>query len=139
VIILLTDGRNNAGALSPKKAAEIAETFDIKIYAVGAGTRGKAPFLVDSFFGKQVVYQSVEIDEETLEEIAERTGGAYFRAEDTSALASIYTEIDELETTEITSNTYMEYNERFRFFVLPAVALLLFEVVLLGTRFRKLP
>jgi Ca-activated chloride channel family protein len=103
VIILLTDGRNNAGALSPKKAAEIAETFDIKIYAV------------------------------------ERTGGAYFRAEDTSALASIYTEIDELETTEITSNTYMEYNERFRFFVLPAVALLLFEVVLLGTRFRKLP
>jgi Ca-activated chloride channel family protein len=139
VIILLTDGRNNAGALSPKKAAEIAETFDIKIYAVGAGTRGKAPFLVDSFFGKQVVYQSVEIDEETLEEIAKRTGGAYFRAEDTTALESIYTEIDELETTEITSNTYMEYNERFRFFVLPAVALLLLEVALLGTRFRKLP
>jgi Ca-activated chloride channel family protein len=139
VIILLTDGRNNAGALSPKKAAEIAGTFDIKIYAVGAGTRGKAPFLVDSFFGKQVVYQSVEIDEETLEEIAKRTGGAYFRAEDTTALESIYTEIDELETTEITSNTYMEYNERFRFFVLPAVALLLLEVALLGTRFRKLP
>ncbi|TNF75730.1 MAG: VWA domain-containing protein [Acidobacteria bacterium] len=139
VIILLTDGRNNAGSLSPKKAAEIAETFDVKIYAVGAGTRGKAPFLVDSFFGKQVVYQSVEIDEETLEEIAERTGGAYFRAEDKTALASIYAEIDEMETTEITSNTYMEYNERFRFFVLPAVALLLFEVVLLGTRFRKLP
>ena len=139
VIILLTDGRNNAGSLSPKKAAEIAKTFDIKIYAVGAGTRGKAPFLVDSFFGNQVVYQSVEIDEETLEEIAEMTGGAYFRAEDKSALESVYAEIDEMETTEITSNTYMEYNERFRFLVLPAVALLLLEVVLLGTRFRKLP
>ncbi|MGB6002713.1 MAG: aerotolerance regulator BatA, partial [Thermoanaerobaculia bacterium] len=83
--------------------------------------------------------QDVEIDEETLKEIAEMTGGAYFRAEDKSALESIYAEIDEMETTEITSNTYMEYNERFRFFVLPAVALLLLEVVLLGTRFRKLP
>ena len=65
VIILLTDGRSNAGALSPEKAAEIAETFDIKVYAIGAGTRGKAPFVVDSLFGKQVVYESVEIDEST--------------------------------------------------------------------------
>jgi Ca-activated chloride channel family protein len=139
VIILLTDGRNNAGALDPRKAAEIAETFDIKIYAIGAGTRGKAPFVVDSFFGKQVVYESVEIDDPMLEEIARRTGGAYYRAEDGQALESIYTEIDELETTEITSNTYMEYNEQFRWFLWPAMVLLLAEVVLLGTRFRKLP
>jgi len=74
-----------------------------------------------------------------LEEIARRTGGAYYRAEDQEALRSIYDEIDQLERTEITTNTYMEYNERFRWFLLPAVALLLFEVVLLGTRFRKLP
>ena len=139
VIILLTDGRNNAGSLDPRKAAEIAETFDIKIYAIGAGTRGKAPFVVDSFFGKQVVYESVEIDDTMLEEIATRTGGAYYRAEDQEALRSIYAEIDQLERTEITTNTYMEYNERFRWFLLPAVALLLFEVVLLGTRLRKLP
>lgn len=139
VIILLTDGRNNAGSLDPRKAAEIAETFDIKIYAIGAGTRGKAPFVVDSFFGKQVVYESVEIDDTMLEEIAMRTGGAYYRAEDQEALRSIYDEIDELEKTEITTNTYMEYNERFRWFLLPAVGLLLLEVVLLGTRFRKLP
>jgi len=139
VIILLTDGRNNAGSLDPRKAAEIAETFGIKIYAIGAGTRGKAPFVVDSFFGKQVVYESVEIDDTMLEEIARRTGGAYYRAEDQEALRSIYDEIDQLERTEITTNTYMEYNERFRWFLLPAVALLLFEVVLLGTRFRKLP
>ena len=139
VIILLTDGRNNAGSLDPRKAAEIAETFGIKIYAIGAGTRGKAPFVVDSFFGKQVVYESVEIDDQMLEEIARRTGGAYYRAEDQQALRSIYEKIDELEKTEIKTSTYMEYNEQYRWFLWPAMALLLFEVVLLGTRFRKLP
>jgi Ca-activated chloride channel family protein len=139
VIILLTDGRNNAGSLSPLKAAEVAKTFGTKVYAIGAGTLGKAPFLVDSFFGQQVVYQPVEIDEETLRRIALMTGGKYFRAEDREALASIYDEIDQLEKTEITTHTYMEYNERFRGFVLPALGLLLLEVFLLGTRFRKLP
>ena len=139
VIILLTDGRSNAGALSPQKAAEIAETFDIKVYTIGAGTRGKAPFVVDSLFGKQVVYESVEIDEETLREIADRTGGLYFRAEDTDALVSIYEEIDEMEKTEIKTSSYMEYNEQYRRFLVPALALLLLEVVLLGTRYRKLP
>jgi len=139
VIILLTDGRSNAGALSPEKAAEIAETFDIKVYAIGAGTRGKAPFVVDSLFGKQVVYESVEIDEKTLEEVAERTGGMYFRAEDTRALESIYEAIDEMEKTEIKTSSYMEYNEQYRRFLIPALALLMLEVVLLGTRYRKLP
>ncbi len=139
VIVLLTDGRNNAGSLSPTKAAEVAETFDIKIYAVGAGARGKAPFIVDSVFGKQVVYESVEIDEASLQQIAARTGGAYYRAEDKAALEEIYAEIDQLEKTEIITDTYMEYNERFRDFVLPALGLVLLEVILLGTRFRKLP
>lgn len=139
VIVLLTDGRNNAGPLSPAKAAEVAAAFDVKIYAVGVGTRGKAPFIVDSLFGRQVVYQSVEMDEESLRAIAESTSGAYFRAEDSEALSEIYARIDELETTEITMDTYMEYHERFRAFVLPAVALLILEVALLGTRFRKLP
>lgn len=139
VIILLTDGRNNAGTLSPLKAAEIARTFGIKIYAIGAGTRGKAPFVVDSFFGQQVVYESVEIDEPTLQEIAATTSGAYYRAEDKQALEAIYEEIDQLEKTEITTSSYMEYNEQFRWFVLPAAALLILEVVLLGTRLRKLP
>ena len=139
VIILLTDGRNNAGALSPRKAAEIAETFDTKVYTVGVGTRGKAPFIVDSLFGKRVVYENVEIDEEMLREISERTGGSYFRAEDGAALAEIYDEIDRLETSEITTESYMEYDERYRRLVLPALGLLLLETVLLGTRFRKLP
>ena len=139
VIVLLTDGRSNAGSLSPTKAAEVAATFGIKVYTIGAGGREKAPFIVDSFFGKQVVYQDVEIDEETLRRIAETTGGQYFRAEDEQALETIYDEIDQLEKTEITTHTFMEYNERFRAFVIPALGLLLLEVVLLGTRFRKLP
>jgi Ca-activated chloride channel family protein len=139
VVILLTDGRSNAGVLSPKKAAEVAKTFDVKIYAIGAGTRGKAPFIVDGLFGPQVTYQDVEIDEDTLTEMARLTGGAYYRAEDKEALRSIYDRIDELEKTEITMNTFMEYNEQFRFFVLPALALLVLETVLLGTRLRKIP
>ncbi len=139
VIVLLTDGRSNAGSLSPAKAAEVAATFGIKIYTVGAGGREKAPFIVDSLFGQQVVYQAVEIDEETLRRIASLTGGEYFRAEDERGLQAIYEQIDELEKTEITMSSYMEYNEQFRWFVIPAIALLLLEVVLLGTRFRKLP
>ncbi len=139
VIVLLTDGRNNAGSLSPRKAAEVAKTFGVKIYTVAAGTRDKAPFLVDSLFGKQVVYQSVEIDEAGLREIATITSGAYFRAEDRDALAAIYDEIDQLEKTEITTHTYVEFHERFRAFILPAAVLLVLEVALLGTRFRKLP
>ncbi len=139
VIILLTDGRSNAGALSPAKAAEVAAAFDVKIYTIGAGGREKAPFIVDSLFGKQVIYQDVEIDEVTLRRIAGATGGEYFRAEDERALQEIYQQIDQLEKTEITMSSYMEYNEQFRWFVIPALALLLLEVVLLGTRFRKLP
>ncbi|MEM7481361.1 MAG: VWA domain-containing protein [Acidobacteriota bacterium] len=139
VVVLLTDGRSNAGSISPRQAAEAAAALEVKVYTIGAGTRGKAPFLVDTLFGKQITYQDVEIDEEILQEIAETTGGEYFRAEDSSALSAIYERIDELEKTEITMESYMEYNERYRWFVLPAVALLLLEVLLLGTRFRKLP
>lgn len=139
VLILLTDGRNNAGVLPPRKAAEVAESFGIKIYAIGAGTRGQAPFVVDTLFGRQVRYEDVEIDEETLTAMAETTGGAYFRAEDKEALRSIYEQIDQLETTEIMLDTFTEYDERFHRFVIPALALLILEVVLLGTRFRKLP
>lgn len=119
VIILLTDGRSNAGDLSPKKAAEIAETFGIRIYTIAAGTRGKAPFLVKTLFGMQPQYQAVEIDEAGLKEIAEITGGAYFRAEDLKALESIYDQIDALETTEITNTAYLEYDEKFEVFVAP--------------------
>lgn len=139
VIVLLTDGRNNAGALSPLTAAEVAKTLGVRIYAIGAGTRGKAPFVVQTAVGRRLVYENVEIDEEMLTAMAEATGGQYFRAEDESALEQIYAQIDELETTEITMESYTEVDERFAWFVVPALVLLLVEVLLLGTRLRTLP
>ncbi len=139
VVVLLTDGRQNTGALTPHKAAEIAKALGIKIYTIGAGTRGQAPFLVETLFGPQVVPQDVDIDEDTLREVATLTGGAYFRAVDAQGLARVYEEIDALERTEIVAKAYMEYDERYPAFVWPALGLLLFEVGLLGTRLRKLP
>jgi Ca-activated chloride channel family protein len=139
VVILLTDGRSNAGALSPVTAAEIAASLGVKVYTIGAGARGQAPFLVETRLGPRVIYENVEIDEETLRRIAEVTGGGYFRAEDEAALSSIYVEIDQLEKTEISTQAYTEYDERYAFFVVPALALLLLEIGLLGTRLRVLP
>ncbi len=139
VLILLTDGRNNAGALSPQKAAEVAQTFGIKIYAIGAGTKGQAPFIVDSLFGKQVVYDDVRIDDASLTTLAEKTGGAYFRAQDAESLTNIYEKIDKLEKSEITQPVYLEYNDDFEIYLFPALGLLLLEIVLLGTRLRKIP
>ncbi|HVS15770.1 MAG TPA: VWA domain-containing protein [Thermoanaerobaculia bacterium] len=139
VVILLTDGRSNAGAVSPVTAAEIAQTLGIKVYTIGAGARGQAPFLVDTRLGPQVIYENVEIDEDTLRRIAELTGGAYFRAEDEAALASIYQQIDQLEKSELTMESFTEYEERFAWLVAPSLVLLLLEVGLLGTRLRVLP
>ncbi|MEZ4271013.1 MAG: VWA domain-containing protein [Myxococcota bacterium] len=140
VIVLLTDGRQTAQTLSPTKAAEIAKAFGIKIYTIGAGARGKAPFIVNHpLFGPQIEYRPEDIDESTLQEIAQITGGTYFRAEDMKGLKRVYDEIDKLEKTEITTKAYMEYDERFSWFVVPAIALLLLEVLLLGTRLRKIP
>ncbi|MFC1592147.1 VWA domain-containing protein [Thermodesulfobacteriota bacterium] len=139
VIILLTDGRNNAGSISPATAADIARTYAVKVYTIGVGTEGEAPFLVDSFFGKQYVYQKVDLDEETLQAIAAKTGGSYFRATNTEALQNIYQQIDQMEKTEVQVKEYMEYEELFMFFLIPGLCLLLLEVVLANTRFMKIP
>ena len=95
------------------QSAEAAKALGIKIYTIGAGTRGQAPFVVDGFFGQQVVYQDVEIDEETLEAIAETTGGAYFRARDAEALARIYEQLDELEPVESDQEAIRPVDELF--------------------------
>ena len=137
VIVLLTDGRSNAGVISPDTAAELAATVGVKIYAIGAGTRGEAPFLVDTPIGPRLVYENVEIDEMMLQALADTTGGAYFRAEDEEALLQIYGQIDQLEKTEITTDSYTEYDERFRWLVVPAIVLLLAEVLLLLGPLRK--
>jgi Ca-activated chloride channel family protein len=139
VIILLTDGRNNTGAISPATAADIAKTHGIKVYTIGAGTEGEAPFLVDSLFGKHYVYQKVDLDEDTLKEIARKTGGRYFRATNTEALKTIYQQIDEMEKTEVKVKEYMEYKELFHWFLIPGLLFLLVEIVLAHTRFMKIP
>jgi Ca-activated chloride channel family protein len=139
VVILLTDGRNNTGTVSPSTAADIARTYGIKVYTIGVGSRGEAPFLVDSFFGKRYIYRRVDLDEETLKEIADKTGGTYFRATNTDALEKIYQKIDEMEKTEVTVKEYTEYEELFMYFLIPGLIILLGEVVLSHTRLRKIP
>ena len=139
VIILLTDGRNNAGVISPAQAAEIAKAFGIKIYSIGVGSFGKAPFLVNSFFGNRYVYKDVELDEETLKAMAKKTDGKYFRAASADALKEIYAQIDKLETTEVKVVTHSEYTELFPWFLIPALILLCMEFFFINTRLRRVP
>ncbi|GJQ47426.1 MAG: aerotolerance protein BatA [Candidatus Jettenia caeni] len=140
VVILLTDGRNNAGEIDPLTAAEIAKTFGIKIYTIGAGTKDLAPFPMMDMFGNKVMKQvKIDIDDDALTEIAKITDGKYYRATDTDSLKEIYNQIDKLEKTEAEVTQYTEYNEVFHYFLLPAFGLLLFELGLIKTRFRKIP
>ncbi len=139
VIVLLTDGTQTAGMLSATQAAEAAKAFGIKVYSVGAGTSGEVPVVVQTMFGPRVEMHEFPLDEQGLRKVARITGGKYFRAENADTLAAVYDEIDRLEKTEITSKTYTEYDERFSWFVWPALGLLLLEILLLGTRLRKIP
>lgn len=139
VVIMLTDGRNNTGSIDPETAAGMARTFGIKVYTVGVGTEGKVPFLVDTIIGKQAVYQRVDLDEAILKKVAGITGGTYFKATNTEALAEIYRQIDQMEKTTIETKEYTEYRELFHPFLLCGLALLLIEVVLTNTRLRKIP
>lgn len=140
VVILLTDGVNNSGFVAPVTAAEIAETYGIRVYTIGVGTKGVAPYPMQDRFGR-TVYQNVEvqIDEKTLEEIADQTGGKYFRATNNKALAGIYDEIDQLEKTKIEVTEFRRYSEEFLPFAIAAALLLAFELLLRYTAFRSLP
>ncbi|HEX4955016.1 MAG TPA: VWA domain-containing protein [Thermoanaerobaculia bacterium] len=139
VVILVTDGRNNGGVLAPVEAAETARALGIRVYTVGVGSVGKAPFLVPTPFGEQVVYHDVDLDSETLAEIARRTGGAFFRAQDARTLGEIWERIDRLEKSELVTFSRLETEERFGWLVLPALGLLLVEIALATTRLATLP
>ncbi len=139
VAILLTDGVSNAGVIDPLKAAELANQCDIKVYCIGAGTRGVAPMPVDFFGTTTLVATPVEIDEATLKQIAEKTDGRYFRAVDKDALATIYREIDTLERTEVTEVRFLQYTEHFPHFVGAGLGLLGLAMLLGGSLFRRLP
>jgi Ca-activated chloride channel family protein len=140
IIILLTDGRSNSGELQPQEACDIAVAKGVKIYTIGVGTRGKAPFLVnDPIFGQRYVYQQVDIDEDTLQKIADKTEGLYFRAEDLPGLKRIYATIDQMEKTEVEVTTFAEYDELYIYLLLPALAVLGSWIVLTNTRFLRIP
>ena len=140
VIILLTDGQNNRGEIDPATAADVAATLDVRVYAIGVGTRGEAPVMVDHpFGGQQRVMMKVEIDEDMLRTVAQKTGGQYFRATNKEALKTIYEEIGELEKTKIEQRSYTDFGEKYLWFLWPALGLLLLEVLLSTTRLRRIP
>jgi len=140
VIILLTDGQNNRGEIDPVTASDVAETMDVRIYSIGVGAYGEAPFLFDDPFGGQRRRMvPVELDEKMLMTVAENTGGKYFRATNKQALRDIYDEIGELEKTKIEERVYTDYQERYTLFLLPAFGLLLLELLLSNTRLRRTP
>ncbi|BDQ02374.1 VWA domain-containing protein [Ignavibacterium sp.] len=139
VIILLTDGVNNAGEVDPLSAAEIARTFGIRIYAIGVGTRGEAPYPVQTPFGIRYQMMPVEIDEALLKQIAERTGGQYFRATNNRALKEIYERIDKMEKSKIEVTSYRSAQELYFNWLAAAFIFLLVEAGLSRTFLRKLP
>lgn len=139
VMILLTDGVNNRGEIDPITAAQIAQTFGIKMYTVGVGTMGTAPYPVQTPFGTRYQNVPVEVDEGTLKQVAEMTGGTYYRATDNRKLEAIYAEIDRLEKTKIDVRVYRRYTELFYGWVGLGLLLVLTEVGLSSTVLRRIP
>ncbi|MCQ2370208.1 MAG: VWA domain-containing protein [Paludibacteraceae bacterium] len=139
VIILLTDGSNNRGEIAPVTAGEIAKTFGIRIYTIGVGKQGMAPYPVQTPYGIQYHDIEVDIDEPTLQQIAQVTGGKYFRATDNKSLEQIYEDIDKLEKSIINVSEFSQKEELFHWFALVAVLCIVAEVVLKNTKLRSIP
>lgn len=139
VIILLTDGVNNAGQIDPLTAADAAAAIGIRVYTIGVGSDGTIRRPVQGLFGTRYQTLEVEIDEETLKEVAARTGGQYFRATSERKLEEIYRQIGELETAQITTQTHVDYSERFAYFLWAGLGLLVGEALLGHTRLRRVP
>ena len=140
VVILLTDGRNNRGELDPITAANVAETMGVRIYTIGAGKRGKAPYPIDDpFLGRRYQYVQIDIDEDVLKKSASSTDGQYFKARHKVSLERIYQEIGEMEKTKIEVKEFTRYTELFVNFLFAAIGVLLLEIILANTRFRKIP
>ena len=139
VVILLTDGVNNRGEISPQMAAEIAKTYGVRVYTIGVGKEGMAPYPVQTPWGIEVQNVQVEIDEKLLSEIAESTGGRYFRATDNTKLAEIYGEINKMEKAKTTVDSFPVYAEEFELFALLALLALLAELFMNWFVVRRLP
>ena len=140
IVILLTDGESNTGQLTPEAGALVASQRGVRVYTVGVGTHGQAPFLVKHpLLGDRYVYQRVSMDEAALKAIAAKTGGRYFRAEDTQGLETVYRTIDAMEKTEVKVKTHADYKEIYGYFLAPALGLLGLWMVMSHTRFLRIP
>jgi Ca-activated chloride channel homolog len=139
VVILLTDGINNGGLIDPATAKEIAKAFKVKVYTIGVGTDGYAPTPVSTPMGIVMQNEKVAIDEKLLRNIADETGGKYFRATDNQSLKSIYAAIDRLEKSKVEITTFRRSTEKFYPFIFAAMVLLLLEIILRFTLFKKFP
>lgn len=139
VVILLTDGVNNRGELSPLTAAEIAKQFGIRVYTIGVGTNGTAPYPMQTYAGVQYIQTPVEIDEQTLTQIAAETNGNYFRATSNSKLKEVYEEIDKLEKTKLNVKEFSKREEEYEIFALVAFLCILLELILRNTVLKKIP
>jgi len=140
VAIVLTDGQNNRGEIDPATAAEVAESRGVRVYAIGVGSTGEAPYTLDRpFTGQQRQSVPVQIDEEMLRTVATTTGGRYFRATSKEALRQIYDEIGEMETSEVDEQVYTDVDERYPSFLVPAVLLVLLDLALATTVLRRFP
>ncbi len=139
ILILLTDGRHNAGELTPNEAADAVQALGIKIYTIGVGGKGPAPFPVRTPFGTRIVHQQVDLDEETLKKVAEIGHGQYFRAADTDRLKEIYNIIDRQEKTEVKAKEFFHFKELYPYFLVPALLLLGTEVFARTTILRVIP
>ena len=139
VVILLTDGVNNRGDISPLTAAEIAKQFGIRVYTIGVGTNGTAPYPMPTYAGVQYVQMPVEIDESVLTQIAATTEGNYFRATSNSKLKEVYQEIDKLEKTKLNVKEFSKREEAYHVFALIAFVCILLEIILRNTVLKKIP
>ena len=139
VIVLLTDGINNRGKVSPETAAKLAKTLGVKVYTIGVGSKGKAPFRVSTILGDRLRYERVPLDEGTLRLVAKETGAEYFRATDTEALEMIYGQIDKMEKTKARVKEYTEFFELYTWLVIPALALVSLELLLKNSVLRQIP
>jgi len=139
IIILLTDGENNRGEIDPLTAAQAATPLDVKIYTIGVGSEGTAPYPVRTPFGIRYQQVEVKIDEKLLKEIADITGGVYYRATNENKLREIYSRIDKLEKTKVEVKEYRTYSELFLPYALAAGMLFLIEIFLSATRLRRVP
>jgi Ca-activated chloride channel family protein len=140
IVILMTDGENNAGKIPPLTAAEAAQALGVKVYTIGVGTRGEARIQqMDIFGNRHYVKIPVDVDEDTLTKIANMTGGKYYRADSSATLNKIYNDIDRLEKTDVEVKKYTQYNELFSWVILPGLFFVLLENILSNTIWRKLP